>query len=150
MPFVPKKRPDPTFKDLLSEPTWSETEASRQGQHAIRPGKFNQAGEFHSPDGKRLELTDDELTPGEAQRHISEHALLAYEGCGCGGVAECAPVWATAKELAQLKSGPKPRLVKGHGAPTWVDLWTDGTRKVVFAHGDVDWGSLTERWADES
>jgi hypothetical protein len=133
----------------LNEPTWSETEASRHGQHAIWPGKFNHAGEFHSPEGTRLEQAEDELTPAEALRHVAGGALLAYEGCGCGGMAGCAPVWAEASELTELASGPKPRFVKGFGAPTWIDLWTDGTREVVFAHGDVEWGSLSESWADE-
>jgi len=30
-----------TFADLTQEPTWSETNASRSGQYAPRPGRFN-------------------------------------------------------------------------------------------------------------
>lgn len=141
-----KKRVAPTFKDLLKQPTWSETEEATHGAHAIRPGKFNHAGEFFSPSGTRLEKQRSELTPAQAQRFVAEGALVAYEGCGCGGSGGCTPSWANNEQLVQLRSGPKPRYVKGFGSPTWIDLWADGSSQVVFAHGDVEWGSIADSW----
>lgn len=141
-----KRRTAPTFNDLLKQPTWSETEESHQGAHSIRPGKFNQAGEFFSPTGTRLKQERAELTPAQAQQLVADGALVAYEGCGCGGSGGCTPTWASDQQLEQARIGSKPRYVKGFEAPTWIDLWTDDTTQVVFAHGDVEWGSIADSW----
>lgn len=135
-----KKRDERTFKEMLAEPTWSETSASAAGHHSVRPGKFNFANEFFDPDGIRLVCTKAEVTPKEALRMINEGAALAYEGCGCGGWGGCAPEWYSEAVLVELRGGPKPRFVDTYGSPTWIDAWEGEGVTVVFAHGDVEWG----------
>lgn len=135
-----KKRNSPTFKDILGEATWSERDDDPRGEHAIRPGAFNIAGEFFDQSGARLTRTG-EATPAEAQRLVADGAHIAFEGCGCGGWNGCSPEWFTGDSLAELRAAPKPRFVKGYGSPTWIDVWEGDSGKVVFAHGDVKWGA---------
>jgi hypothetical protein len=134
-----KKPRGRTFADLAKEPTWGEAERSRSGEHAVRPGMFNRGGEFFDPSGRLLVLKQQAVGPAEAVQRVSDGALVAFEGCGCGGWAGCAPEWFTGDRLLRLRTGPGPRFVRGHGAPTWIDVWASGAGEVVFAHGEVDW-----------
>lgn len=51
------------------------------------------------------------------------------------------------------RGGPRPggsrrgsrRVVRGYGAPTWIDLWVSETSTVVFLHGDVVWDEVLEQ-----
>ncbi len=140
-----RKQPGPTFADLVKEPTWSQSESSRTGQHAPRPGRFNGADQFFDPSGSRLKLVAESITEEEAQRLLEDGAALVSEACGCGGnYGGCTPVWATEKQLHELRSGPPPRFADRHGAPTWLDVWAGDQSSVVFAHGDVSWGNTLE------
>ncbi|GAA2740957.1 hypothetical protein GCM10009868_05140 [Terrabacter aerolatus] len=139
---MPRRPKDRTFTEILTEPTWSESEAARSGQHAPRPGTFNAAGDFFDPHGTRLEPVRDDVTPDEAQRLVDAGALVVHEACGCGGWgAGCTPTWLGDERLAQLRRGPEPRFTHRSGAPTWIDVWANDERSVVYAHGDVLWGS---------
>jgi hypothetical protein len=138
------KRPrSRTFAELSKEPTWSETDAARTGRHAARRGTFNAAGEFFDLDGEQLQRVKSEVTPAEAQRLVLAGAAVVIEECGCGGWAGCRPEWIADDQLAQLRGGPKPRFTGRHDAPTWIDAWANDVRTVVFAHGDVEWGTPT-------
>jgi len=123
----------------IAEQARVRSEASADCGAAVRPGGFNLVGTFFDPDGHPVERVG-ELSPGEARAAVAAGALLAFEGCGCGGSASgCEPEWASAEACSSLARGGAPRLVKGYGSPTWIDLWTGGTRSVVFLHGDVRW-----------
>jgi hypothetical protein len=131
-----------TFADLVKEPTWSQTEASRGGRYAARPGRFNGAGEFFDPAGQRLLLREDDIEVEEAQRLVDGGALVVAESCGCGGwYGDCTPEWLTDEQLRGLRNGPDPRFTGRHDVPTWIDVWAGEGGAVVFAHGDVSWGA---------
>ena len=138
------RRP-PTFAQLAKEKTWSETAVSHSGQFAVRPGARNQAGHFFDPNGVRLHLQTEDASPGEAQRQVRAGALVIAETCGCGGwFGDCTPAWLTNDQLKEIRTGPPPRLTGRHDAPTWIEVWTNEDRAVVFAHGDIAWGSALE------
>ncbi|GAA2485351.1 hypothetical protein [Terrabacter carboxydivorans] len=140
-----RKQPGATFADLVKEPTWSQSDASRSGQHAPRPGRFNGAGEFFDLSGSQLELVVGNVPAEEAQRLLEAGAALVSESCGCGGsYGDCTPVWATDKQLHELRSGPPPQLTDRHSAPTWLDAWAGERGSVVFAHGDISWGNVLD------
>lgn len=141
-----KRKPTgPSFADLVKEPTWSQSDASRSGRHASRPGRFNGAGEFFDPSGSQLQLVAENITAEEAQQLLEAGAALVAESCGCGGTyGDCTPVWATDEQLHELRSGPPPRPTGRHSAPTWLDLWAGDRVSVVFAHGDVSWGDVLD------
>lgn len=134
-----------TFADLIKEPTWSQTKASRGGQYAARPGRFNGAGEFFDPTGHRLLLREEDIPVEAAQRLVDTGALVVAESCGCGGWSgDCTPEWLTDEQLRALRHGPAPRFTGRHGAPTWIDVWAGDARPVLFAHGDVSWDTTLE------
>ena len=138
------RRP-PTFAQLAKEKTWSETAVSHSGQFAVRPGARNQAGHFFDPNGVRLHLQTEDASPGEAQRQVRAGALVIAETCGCGGwFGDCTPAWLTNDQLKEIRTGPPPRLTGRHDAPTWIEVWTNEDRAVVFAHEDIAWGSALE------
>ncbi|MBC9823923.1 hypothetical protein [Terrabacter sp. MAHUQ-38] len=80
-----KSRRRQAFADLVKEPTWSQTDASRSGQHAPRRGGFNAAGEFFDVDGSKLHRVAEDVTEEEAQKLLEAGAAVVAEGCGCGG-----------------------------------------------------------------
>jgi hypothetical protein len=134
-----------TFADLIKAPTWSQSKASAGGQYAPRPGRFNRAGEFFDPAGHKLLLRDEDIPVEEAQRLVNAGALVVAEGCGCGGWSgDCTPVWLSDEQLSGLRHGTAPRFTGRYGAPTWIDVWGGEARPVVFAHGDVSWGTALE------
>lgn len=137
----PPRRSKPTFADLVKEPTWSESQRTRTGRFAVRPGGVNGAGEFFDPSGLQLWLQAEETTVDEAQRLVDTGALVIAEGCGCGGwYAGCTPRWVTDEQLRALRGAPSPTLLGRGGTPTWIDVWSNERGTVVFAHGDVSWG----------
>ena len=77
----------------------------------------------------------------EAQRLLSGGALVAFERCGCGGGGGCTADWLSDEQLVALRSGPPPRFADRLRSPTWIDVWTNETRTVIYAHGDVAWGA---------
>ena len=136
-----KRQPGPTFADLIKQPTWSQTDAPRKGQHAPRPGRFNGAGEFFDLNGSQLSLVAENVTEEEAQALLEAGAAVVAETCGCGGAyGGCTPVWVPEDQLRELRQGSPPRFTGRHAAPTWLDVWASDRRSVVFAHGDVSWG----------
>jgi hypothetical protein len=118
----------------------SEVVSAPGPERIVRPGRFNREGEFFDPDGGLL-VRRGLLTVGEARDEVRRGAGLAWEGCGCGGWAGCAPIWVDGRVRRWLAAAGSPRLrSRRHGAPTWIDLWQGEARSVVFAHGDVEWG----------
>lgn len=132
-----------TFVELASEPTWSETAAARTGEHAIRPGAMNVAGDFFDPRGQRLVLTDADIDPAVAQQAVDAGAWVVAESCGCGGGSGgCKPIWLNEGQVRSFKGGPPPIFTSRYRAPTWLDLWRSADGEVVYAHGDVSWGGI--------
>lgn len=130
------------FADIVKEPTWSETSAAHSGLYAPRPGGVNGAGEFFDPDGELLHLVATSVSPGRAQRLIDAGALVVVETCGCGGgPGGCTPQWLRDDQLLSLVGGRAPRFTGARSAPSWIDIWANDVRTVVYAHGDVSWGS---------
>ena len=129
-----------TFAELAIEPTWSETDAARQGKYAPRPGGVNPAGEFFDLQGRKLHLEQADATEREVQEAVDAGALVVAEACGCGGGGACAPQWLAADDLHALRGGQPPERTGKHGARTWLELWANDEGKVVYAHGDVSWG----------
>jgi hypothetical protein len=86
---------------------------------------------------------EEDASPEEARRLVQAGALVVAEVCGCGGgYGGCTPKWVTGDQLADLRhGGPAPRFTGRYGAPTWIDVWANDERTVVFAHGDVSWGA---------
>jgi hypothetical protein len=137
-----KGRPQ-TFAELYNEPTWSESAAARRGRHAVRPGKFNAAGQFFDPFGGQLALLENELSVNAAQMLVEEGAMVAAEDCGCGGsYGNCAPQWLSDEQLRVLQGGPAPRFSDRGHAPAWIDVWSNDSHIVVFLHGNVLWGDV--------
>jgi len=136
-----KKSKGATFAELLKQPTWSEGDAQKSRKPAARPGGHNAAGELFDPSGRPLRLLHEDLTPDQAQEWVRSGALVAFEGCGCGGWTRCQPEWLSTDALSQLRSAPAPEFGRGHRAPTWIDVWSsDQSQIVVYLHGDVRWG----------
>lgn len=134
-----KKPRAQTFAEMVGEPTWSERPVPTEGAYAVRPGAFNLAGELFAPDGQVLRCTARDITPRQAKKLVLRGALVAHEGCGCGGgYSDCGPVWVTAASLEQLPSSAPPEFVDGQ-SPTWIDAWKGEDVTVVFTHGDVEW-----------
>lgn len=107
----------------------------------VRFGTVNGVGQFFDPQGRLLAKDRAQLTPVEAAEHLQQGAVLAFEGCGCGGSGKCEISWITVSDAKSLL-GTKPKFVKGFGSPTWIDLWRGDGSTVVFAHGDVEWGDM--------
>lgn len=136
-----KRRRATTFAELAGQPMWSETEAARTGEHAVRPGAVNVAGDFFDPSGRRLVVESVDIGVDVAQQLVDAGALVVAESCGCGGgYGGCTASWLDDQQLRELKGGPPPTFTGRHRAPTWLDVWTNGERRVVYAHGDVSWG----------
>jgi hypothetical protein len=122
----------------------ADSDIGRRGGPPTRPGTFNLAGEFFDPTGVLLRLATSEITPDQAANAVRNGALLAFESCGCGGGpgGGCKIQWFDSADLGRAKLHGEPTFVRGFGSPTWIDLWSGDDRQVVFAHGDVKWGSI--------
>ena len=109
--------------------------------NVVRPGGYNAAGEFFDPAGTELSESYATVTPHEALALARAGAVVAFEGCGCGGGAGCPIEWyGPADVRAMIVAGP-PAFVKGNGSPTWIDVWSGGETTLVFAHGNVRWSN---------
>jgi hypothetical protein len=136
---VARKSKGPTFAELLKQRTWSEAEPRESGEHAVRPGKYNHAGELFDPSGQLLVLQQEDISPQRAQELVRGGARVAHEVCGCGGWAGCQPDWLSSDALSRVRSGSAPSL-RGRGVPTWIDVWSSAAGHVIYLHGDVQWG----------
>lgn len=95
------------------------------------------------PDGRRLVELRAAIDPAEARELVAAGALLAFEGCGCGGGPGCAPTWYDADERRRAAEVVPRVRAKRH--PGWIDLWSpvdDPGAQVVYVHGEVLWGDL--------
>jgi hypothetical protein len=130
-----KRKPTPSLaevvRDLAAAP-----DRPRDGRRAIRPGTFNLDGEFFAPDGTPLECPGEYLCPDDALTELCNGALLAFEGCGCGGRGGCAPDWLDSRQRRELGRAGRRLLTNG----CWIELWIGGRIRVVFAHGPIRWG----------
>lgn len=131
-----KKRREPTFAEIVDHARLNPVPDLH-----VRPGKFNLEGEFFDPAGKRLVMSESEIDPAQARERVAAGALIAIEGCGCGGTHGCSPTWFSPDDVP---TDVPPRFVKGFGAPTWIDLWEGDATVVVFLHGDVEWGDSVD------
>ena len=122
----------------------ADSDRNRRGAPQPRPGGFNLDGEFFDPSGVLLRLAASEITPDQAADSVRSGALLAFESCGCGGVpgGGCKIEWFDSADVGRANLYGEPTFVRGFGSPTWIDLWLGNDRQVVFAHGDVKWGSM--------
>ena len=109
-----------------------------------RRGAFNLAGELFDTSGVLLRLAASEISPDQAADSVRRGALLAFESCGCGGGpgGGCEIEWFDSADVGRANLHGTPTFVRGFGSPTWIDLWSGDDRQVVFAHGDVKWGSI--------
>ncbi|MFT4265044.1 MAG: hypothetical protein QM572_16795 [Nocardioides sp.] len=128
-------RRDRTFAEIAAE-----AKAAPKHERTVRPGGFNVNGELFDPSGHLLSRIG-EVSPKRAQELVADGALVAFEGCGCGGSVGCETEWIEPGVLGILASS-RPRFVKGHGSPTWIDLWEGDAGLALYAHGDVEWGGL--------
>lgn len=132
-----------TFADLVKEATWSETAASRSGRYAPRPGGVSPAGEFFDPEGLVLSVIEEDVSVEEAKRRVDAGALIVAESCGCGGgPGGCAPRWRARRTARPARRSRVSTFNDRYGTHTWIDLWGNDERTVVYAHGDVSWGSV--------
>jgi hypothetical protein len=127
------KRAKP-FADIVAE-----LSAQPKVQRQVTPGEHNRQGDLFDPAGRLLTKAH-EITTAEARESVLNGSQLAFEGCGCGGWSGCMPIWIGADERREIAARSKPRFVKKHGSPTWIELWHSDDGSVVYAHGDVEWG----------
>lgn len=131
---MPAKR-----KQTLAEIV-AEVRAAPPEPVVVRPGAVNASGQFFDPAGALL-TSQRSIDPAQAAALVADGALVAFEGCGCGGFGGgCQPEWADESARERLASAGSPRFVKGFGSPTWIDEWSSESSTVVFLHGDVKWG----------
>lgn len=131
----------PAKRKLTLAEIVEEVRATPRPPIAVRKGSFNSAGQLFDPAGAPLTPVKNPITPARAAELVAEGALVAFEGCGCGGFAGgCQPEWADSESLTRLTAADNPRFVKGYGSPTWIDEWSSDSSTVVFLHGDVEWG----------
>lgn len=133
------------FADMVRERTWSEQSPPTEGEHAVWPGLFNLAGEFFDLEGEPLRISSGDVSSRQAKKCVLRGALVALEGCGCGGAyGDCGPRWMSIDLVEKLKMAPPPLLVPSE-VPTWIDVWKGGHTTVVFCHGTIEWVGLTCR-----
>lgn len=131
------KRSRPSFADVVAE---VKAQAAPARGVVVRPGEHTPGGELLDPEGNLVTCVG-EISRGQARTLVRSGALLAWEGCGCGGWTGCQPTWFDAEVRSALRERSTPRFkTKRHGAPTWIDLWQGDGGSVVYAHGDVVWG----------
>lgn len=134
-----------SFIDIVADlRVKGDSDRYRRGGPQPRPGGFNLAGEFFDPSGVLLRLAASEIAPDQAADSVRGGALLAFESCGCGGVpgGGCKIECFDSADVVRANLHGEPTFVRGFGSPTWIDLWSANDRQVVFAHGDVKWGSM--------
>ena len=131
----------PTLSEIAQELRDAPT-PKRDGPNAARPGAHNGAGEFFDPAGLLLVVSKDSIAPDEALELARAGALIAFEGCGCGGSASCPIAWFSPSEVKALVEAGTPSVAKRHASWSWIDVWTSGDSVVVFAHGNVRWADL--------
>jgi hypothetical protein len=95
------KRRQPTFAEIVDD-VRSEPSTPPSGRHAIRPGQLNKAGEFFDLAGRPLHLEGRVTAEDAAELIVNHAALVAYEGCGCGGWSHCRPSWASPAQVTAL------------------------------------------------
>ncbi len=130
----------PTFAEIVAEARLSASDPARTRD--ARPGRFGRDGALYDPQGRRIELVESEITPDEAVARVRAGAVLAFESCGCGGGGGCTIAWFDSAQLTSAAERGAPAFVRGYGAPTWIDVWEGEGHTIVFAHGDVQWGTL--------
>ena len=124
-----------TFAEIVAE-----AKALPKAASVVRTGGVNLAGDFFDTQG-RLVTHVGQITPKQAQEYVAQGALVAFEGCGCGGSAGCAAEWFDSEIREELAS-KRPKFIKGYGSPTWIEIWQGDGPSVVYAHGDVEWGDV--------
>ena len=136
-----RKHP-PTFAEIAAEARLGASDAARPRD--ARPGRFGRDGALYDPQGRRVELVESEISPDDAVARVRAGAVLAFESCGCGGAGggACTIAWFDSAQLTRAAERGAPAFVRGYGAPTWIDVWEGDGQSVVFAHGDVRWGTL--------
>ncbi len=128
-------RPKKTFSEIVAE-----VHAQPPRKPAVYPGGHSPDGAFSDPAGHRLTRVS-ALSPNETQQLVLDGALLAWEGCGCGGFAGgCQPTWVEDGERIRIASSSTPRFTEHPGVlSSWIDLWEHEETVVVYAHGSVVW-----------
>ena len=133
------KRRQPTFAEIVDD-VRSEPSTPPSGRHAIRPGQLNKAGEFFDLAGRPLHL-EGRVTAEAAEKLIVNHAaLVAYEGCGCGGWSHCRPSWASPAQVTALAVTRDLDVLLD--SQEWIESYSGDAGKVVFLHGGDDWEDL--------
>lgn len=98
---------------------------------------------LRDPNGTVLERTLPDATPQLAARLVREGALLAFEGCGCGGWAGCPLVWIDeAGRSRAAQATPRFGRHARRGWPSWIEVWEGSTATLVYVHGDVVWADV--------
>ncbi|CAM5314203.1 hypothetical protein [Leifsonia shinshuensis] len=132
-----------TFAEIVAAVKLSADDSARsRAEKDARPGALGRDGALYDRQGLRMTRSIEELGPAEAADLVRDGAGVAFEGCGCGGATGCAIEWAGPDEAITAARRGEPVFVRGHRAPTWIDLWQGDGARVVFLHGDVTWGDL--------
>lgn len=111
----------------------------RRGREVVRTGGFNAAGDLLDPEGRLLEHVAEGLTLDEAHGFVVGGALVAYDGCGCGG--GCGLSWPDLADRKRLRADGPPRIPTKPFMHPQIDLWRGEGGDVVFVMGDLDWGN---------
>ena len=101
----------------------------REPSCPLVPGQRNRRDEIATPNGVRIDLIADTITPEQARREVASGALVVLGDCGCGPT-DCG-------ELS-WPAPPKAIPVPGEG---WLALWEGQGVRVVFGHALTAWHS---------
>lgn len=136
---VAKRRKQQTFADIAEEA--KSRPASPAGRNDARPGRFNAVNDLFDPAGNLLLRVAEKVSPAEALELVRAGALVAYEGCGCGGYPGCQPEWPAANQRAALRLADEPSFPTS-ATPSWIDVWRGAGGPAIFVHGVVRWADV--------
>jgi hypothetical protein len=108
----------------------------------LSAGAVDYEGRLHDGAGARLTLTQEDLSPEEAQRLVRTATAVASDACGCGGNSGCRITWLTADQLTTLRRSRPPVLDRRRGQVAWIEAWEGETGVLLYLHGNVEWAGL--------
>ena len=129
-----RKVHEQTFAEMVAALPVTPEPVSRA--HEVRPGGINASGEWFTPAGHRLTISDDEIDPNTAAAMVAAGVPVVWDPCGCGDERCGGGTWLTTTQLASLRQAKPPRLRDG------VLLRASANGKpIIVVVGDIHWGS---------